>query len=73
MFRKKKVCVQCKYGQCQYCLDILNVLYDKSLVCTCELPNHSGEPRNNQILDPITGTVHAPGLTVTKDGEVKRT
>lgn len=32
----------------------------------------SVEPNTQQILDPETGAVHAPGLTVTQDGEVIR-
>jgi hypothetical protein len=32
---------------------------------------HAGEPVDNQLLDPETHTVYAPGLEVDVNGEVK--
>lgn len=31
----------------------------------------SGEPVLNQVEDPFTGDIHAPGLVVKKDGSVE--
>lgn len=31
----------------------------------------SGEPRDKQILDPVTGDVHAPGLVIKRDGSIE--
>lgn len=66
------VCTKCKAGECNGCIDILRSLYSERLICHCKAAGHSGEPNEKQILDPETGTVHAPGLTVSIDGEVTR-
>jgi hypothetical protein len=65
------VCVPCRRGDCNECVDILRLAYTEVPVCQCTRQNHNGEPINQQILDPETGTVYAPGLEVTRDGEVK--
>ncbi len=31
-----------------------------------------GEPFHRQILDPVTETVHAPGMEIDQDGTVRR-
>jgi hypothetical protein len=49
------------------------MVYTDETICRCRKQGHSGEPRDQQILDPETGTVHAPGLQVSIEGEVKRT
>lgn len=71
MAREPFVCHLCQKGRCDKCIDIINVILDRKLVCKCTRRDHSGEPRDKQILDPTTGEVFAPGLKVTEDGEVK--
>jgi hypothetical protein len=65
------VCVPCRRGDCNECVDVLRSVYSEVPICQCDRTNHGGEPVNQQILDPETGTVYAPGLEVNKDGEVK--
>lgn len=65
------VCVPCRRGDCTECVDVLRSVYTDVMVCQCTRENHDGEPVRQQILDPETGTVYAPGLEVTIDGEVK--
>lgn len=66
------VCSHCVGNDCKQCTDIMRVVFDLSEICNCRRPDHGGEPMNKQIKDPETGTVYGPGLSVTKDGEVKR-
>lgn len=66
------VCTHCKAEDCSHCIDVLRVVFDMELICHCSRRDHSGEPRDQQIRDPETGTVYAPGLSVTEDGEVHR-
>ena len=64
------VCSFCLMTECDKCVDIIRISSGYKLICTCKLVAHAGEPRDQQILDPATGTVFAPGLGVTKDGTV---
>lgn len=64
------VCTHCQAGECEECVDILRSLYTENMICMCSRNEHSGEPVLKQIVDPETGTVYAPGLSVTKEGEV---
>lgn len=66
-------CMACQEGNCNQCTDIVLFVMGSDLICECTAKGHSGEPRDKQILDPETGTVHAPGLTVDIDGTVTRT
>jgi hypothetical protein len=43
----------------------------KEPICQCKKKDHGGEARNVQVRDPFTGEIHAPGLTVDTDGNVK--
>lgn len=65
------ICYFCLSGKCNYCDDIMNIILGGKLTCECKRTEHSGEPRDKQILDPTTGEIYAPGLKVTEDGEVK--
>ena len=68
------VCLWCKEGNCTNCVDILRMVIEGApSICKCKRHNHSGEARDQQILDPETGAVHGPGLVVDKDGTVTRT
>jgi hypothetical protein len=65
------VCVSCKQGNCRGCVDVTRAaLGREGTICKCLRQGHDGEPRNEQILDPESGTVYAPGLHVTQDGDV---
>lgn len=82
-----KVCSNCKRNNCSECVDVYRSVYANDFICTCKKASHEAdialamvmsfvqlsntEPHTQQILDPIDGTVHAPGLTVSLDGEVK--
>lgn len=68
------VCPECRKGNCVSCVDALLFIArgEGREYCKCKRKGHNGEPRDQQILDPETGTVHAPGLTISKDGEVTR-
>jgi hypothetical protein len=70
--RRHMVCKQCEEGRCEECVDVLRAIYSNNLICKCTRRGHAGEPRDKQIMDPETGTVYAPGLEVSIDGEVKR-
>ncbi len=66
-------CPNCHKGKCEECVDVARILAGfTQTICQCTKKGHDGEARNQQVLDPFTGTVHAPGLSVTKDGEVNR-
>lgn len=69
------VCLDCKLGQCENCIDRLRALYTTDWICTCTRKLHAekrdGEPTLNQVEDPFTGDIHAPGLVVGEDGQVK--
>jgi hypothetical protein len=64
------VCENCRMGACEVCIDVSLILAGREGFCQCKRKGHDGEPRDKQILDPETGTVHAPGLTVDIDGKV---
>lgn len=68
------VCPSCKDDNCERCVDRLRAIYADDFVCECTRNLHTekrdGEARLNQIKDPETGTVYAPGLTVDIDGKV---
>lgn len=66
------ICVSCKKNKCASCVDVLRAVYADTAICRCTRRNHDGDALNEQILDPETGSVHGPGLTVTEDGEVIR-
>lgn len=66
------VCPNCKMGACEVCIDVLRSVYTDKPICQCTKQNHGGEPVEQQIQDPETGTVYAPDLQVTTDGEVVR-
>lgn len=69
--KKDMQCPACKRNECETCV---NILLGKDDICTCTKKFHTdGEPNRAQILDPDTGVVHAPGLTVDPDGTVQRT
>lgn len=63
-------CSHCKAGNCNKCIDVMRVIYSQELICKCDRPGHSGEPTENQILDPETGAVHGPNVVVSADGQV---
>lgn len=69
------VCPRCKEDKCEECVDRLRAIYASNLLCKCSRKLHnekmSGEPILNQIRDPETGAVYAPGLEVSQEGEVK--
>ncbi len=66
------ICIMCLHGNCENCIDIECIPFSvKETTCNCQRPNHSGEPIDNQILDPKTGAVHGPGLVVENDGTVR--
>lgn len=67
------VCARCQAGDCRKCVDVLRVIVDLREICHCTIEGHDGEPFRQQITDPETGDVYAPGLIVRKDGSVERT
>lgn len=69
--KEKWICVACDLGQCERCTDIVLIVMELETICDCTLIGHSVEPRDVQILDPETGTVFAPGLTVDEGGKVE--
>lgn len=69
---KRMICTHCLHGACGNCIDIVRLVWDLEPMCTCTRANHSGEPRDAQVLDPDTGTVYGPAVAVTTDGEVER-
>lgn len=70
--KKLMTCPRCKADNCKQCVDITRMAYTSEPICQCTRAGHSGEPSLNQVRDPFNGTVHAPGLTVDIDGEVKK-
>jgi hypothetical protein len=48
------------------------VVLGKTPMCYCKRKRHDGEANDVQTQDPETGTVWAPGLRVTQEGEVIR-
>lgn len=66
------VCTHCKGGNCSHCVDVARAAFDMEAICHCKERGHGGEPLDQQIKDPETGTVYAPGLSVTEGGEVNR-
>lgn len=70
--REHLVCKPCSEGHCHRCVDVYRYLAGKTdPICPCRKKDHGGEARDVQVKDPFTGTVHAPGLTVDIDGNVK--
>ncbi len=67
-------CQNCKLGKCESCVDRLRRIYADDTVCQCTRKLHvekrDGDMTLNQIEDPETGDIHAPGLIVKADGEV---
>lgn len=63
-------CPNCKLGFCEGCVDVLRSVYTDEMICTCRRAGHLGEPTSEQILDPETGTVYAPGMTIDELGRV---
>lgn len=71
-------CPSCRGGNCSNCADRVLVLLGRDRVCSCGRSTHedaiNGEPRINQVEDPFTGDVHAPGAIVESEtGKVKFT
>lgn len=64
------VCFRCYDAKCSQCVDVMAVVMGTETECNCQRPGHDGEPINNQVTDPFTGAVHAPGLVVEQSGEV---
>lgn len=64
-------CSNCIVGFCENCVDVFRYLAGNTdPICQCKRRGHDGEPVNNQIKDPETGTVYGPGLSVDIDGKV---
>lgn len=71
--KEHMTCLNCKMGRCVVCVDVTRYAAGfTSSICQCSRKDHSGEPRDQQILDPETGTVYAPELEVDIDGKVTR-
>lgn len=70
--KRDMTCPNCKWNNCAECVDVVLILAGRPTVCTCTRRCHSGEPIDQQVLDPFTGTVHAPGLEVAEDGTITR-
>jgi hypothetical protein len=68
--RSHMICSSCLAGDCHSCVDVLRVVYAKDLICQCRRAKHLGEPIDEQIKDPESGTVYGPGLSVTQLAEV---
>ncbi len=69
----KFVCTQCQDGNCESCIDVLRaVMQNAQPICKCARRGHDGEPVEQQVSDPFTGSVHGPGLEVTDAGEIRR-
>lgn len=62
------VCAACKADKCTECVDVLRSVYTDDTICQCQRRNHAGEPRDQQIADPDTGTVHTPGGEIDING-----
>lgn len=65
------VCTNCKNKECGACIDVARAVISDVTICNCKRSGHSGDPAEKQIADPFTGDIHAPGLVVTKEGEVR--
>lgn len=71
--KKHMTCPKCHEGKCDECVDVARILAGfQNEICQCTRKKHAGEPQAEQILDPSTGTVYAPGLKVSIDGKVTR-
>ncbi len=71
--KQHMTCSNCHKGDCENCVDVARLLAGyTNLICQCTKKNHGGEANVQQILDPSTGVVHAPGLEVDRDGKVTR-
>jgi len=71
--KKHLICPPCHNGRCDNCVDVARFLLGfEDRLCECTKKGHDGEPLDQQILDPSTGTVYAPGLKVDIDGKVTR-
>lgn len=64
------VCVNCKNGDCYKCVDVLRMVYTDQPICKCERKNHGGEPNEQQVTDPFTGSVFGPHAVINPDGTV---
>lgn len=68
-------CLPCRMDGCGDCVDKIMLLLGRPQICGCERQLHDekiqGEPRLEQIRDPVTGDVYAPGLVAKHDGGVK--
>lgn len=70
---KDTVCMSCQRDDCGNCVDVIRAIAGfMEELCNCKRKKHSTEPNTQQILDPDTGTVYAPGLHVTQEGTVVR-
>lgn len=70
---KHLTCSNCHAGKCDKCIDVTRFLAGFEVpICMCKRQNHSGEPINNQILDPETKTVYGLGISVDVNGKVTR-
>lgn len=69
---EKFVCSMCKQDLCEFCIDVKRAIYSKEMICRCKRKAHAGEPRDQQILDPVTNDVHTPGLIISESGTVTR-
>ena len=71
--KRHMTCTNCSLGNCNNCVDVTRYLAGFTMpICQCSRKGHNGEPRDQQILDPETGTVYAPGLEVDIDGKVTK-
>ncbi len=70
--KRHMICENCRMNFCEGCIDVSLINLGRQGFCQCQRQGHDGEPNKQQVLDPETGTVHAPGLTVTHDGKVER-
>lgn len=64
------LCPNCREGKCTECVDRLRMIYRDDPICTCKRGGHQdamqGEPRRQQIQDPLTGDVYGPGISIHK-------
>lgn len=65
------VCTSCKADNCEQCVDVLRSVYSQQTICRCRRKNHAGEPKDQQVSDPFTGTVYGPGMRIKLDGTVQ--
>ena len=76
--KKPWTCRECRFGDCPHCVDVgrytahlvLHNTTEFKPMCACKRVGHSGEPNENQVADPIDGSVHGPGVVVSEGGEV---